>query len=57
MEEAAAQIKLETRHYAKRQMTWFRRDREIHWLAVDSCGDFREIAEKAEQIVKRELCL
>ena len=57
LEEAAAQIKLETRHYAKRQMTWFRRDREIHWLAVDSCGDFREIAEKAEQIVKRELCL
>lgn len=57
LEEVAAQIKLETRHYAKRQMTWFRRDGEIHWLAVDACRDFQEIAEKAERIVKKELCL
>ena len=25
-------IQQNTRHYAKRQMTWFRRDEEIHWL-------------------------
>jgi len=25
-------IQQNTRHYAKRQMTWFRRDNEIHWL-------------------------
>ena len=25
-------IQQNTRHYAKRQMTWFRRDKEIHWL-------------------------
>ena len=30
-------IQQNTRHYAKRQMTWFRRDKEIHWLnAKDS---------------------
>lgn len=28
-------IQLNTRHYAKRQMTWFRRDKEIHWLNAD----------------------
>jgi tRNA dimethylallyltransferase len=25
-------IQQNTRHYAKRQMTWFRRDKEIYWL-------------------------
>lgn len=25
-------IQQNTRHYAKRQLTWFRRDKEIHWL-------------------------
>ena len=28
-------IQQNTRHYAKRQMTWFRRDTEIHWLNAD----------------------
>ncbi len=29
---AIEMIQQNTRHYAKRQMTWFRRDKEIHWL-------------------------
>ena len=28
-------IQQNSRHYAKRQMTWFRRDKEIHWLNAD----------------------
>lgn len=28
-------IKLNTRRYAKRQLTWFRRDRQIKWLDAD----------------------
>ena len=31
-EEAANQIKLGTRHYAKRQLTWFRREKDVIWL-------------------------
>jgi len=31
---AIEQIKLNTRHYAKRQLTWFRKDKEITWLDV-----------------------
>lgn len=31
-EEAIAQIKLNTRHYAKRQLTWFRRNELINWI-------------------------
>jgi tRNA dimethylallyltransferase len=31
LSEAAAEMKQETRHLAKRQLTWFRRDSEIRW--------------------------
>ena len=31
--EAIEQIKLNTRHYAKRQMTWLRRDHEYNWIS------------------------
>lgn len=31
-EEAVRLLKRDTRRYAKRQFTWFRRDKEIHWL-------------------------
>ena len=33
---AIEQVKRATRQYAKRQMTWFRRDERIHWIADDS---------------------
>lgn len=31
-QRAVELIQQNTRHYAKRQMTWFRRDKDIHWL-------------------------
>lgn len=31
-EEMVEKIKIETRHYAKRQLTWFRKNKEIIWL-------------------------
>jgi tRNA dimethylallyltransferase len=33
LEEAKAAIQQATRRYAKRQLTWFRRDAQIHWLS------------------------
>ena len=30
--EAIQQIKINTWHYAKRQMTWFKKDKEIIWI-------------------------
>ena len=33
LEEAQAAIEQATRRYAKRQLTWFRRDAQIHWLS------------------------
>lgn len=34
-EEARYLIKRDTRHYAKRQLTWFRRIENVHWMNVD----------------------
>lgn len=34
--EAIEEIKKNTRQYAKRQMTWFKKDKEYSWLAPDS---------------------
>jgi tRNA dimethylallyltransferase len=36
LEEAVEQIKLNTRHYAKRQMTWLRKDKEYQWITQPS---------------------
>lgn len=33
LEEAKEQIKKETRHFAKRQLTWFRRERDVIWVS------------------------
>ena len=35
LEEAIDQIKIHTRQYAKRQMTWFKKDKEMFWFAPD----------------------
>ena len=32
LEEAVSVIKRDTRHFAKRQLTWFRRERDVFWL-------------------------
>ncbi len=34
-DKAIEQIKTNTRHYAKRQLTWFRKDTETHWFPAD----------------------
>ena len=35
IDEAIEKLKKRTRNYAKRQMTWFRSDERIQWIAVD----------------------
>ena len=35
LEEAKEIIKRDTRHFAKRQLTWFRRERDVRWLDLD----------------------
>ena len=49
MESAVALIKQNTRRYAKRQMTWFNRQQELHWL--DASGNNTE--ELADLILEK----
>ena len=50
IEEAADEVRKASRHYAKRQLTWFRRNRNMHWLVRKEKEDFSEILEKARQL-------
>jgi tRNA dimethylallyltransferase len=49
--EAVRRTKRDTRHYAKRQWTWFKSDPEIHWRDVSS--DWRIIFEEVKSFVRR----
>ena len=42
LEEAIYIIKRETRHFAKRQLTWFKRERDVRWLNLEEFGMDRE---------------
>jgi len=52
MDEAVERVKQATRNYAKRQLTWFRRDERVQWIeaAGRSARDIsREILERKDQ--------
>ncbi len=46
---AVAQVQQSSRRYAKRQLTWFRRNKEMHWLIRQKGDGFEEILQKARQ--------
>lgn len=39
LDEALEKLKMETRRYAKRQLTWFRRDEKISWIGIDKFSE------------------
>ena len=39
LEEAVAILKRDTRHFAKRQLTWFRREWEVIWINKNEFND------------------
>ncbi len=43
LEEAVQKIKINSRHYAKRQLTWFRREKDAIWISVDKGDPLDEI--------------
>ena len=54
-EEAISVLKKETRHYAKRQITWFRRNDKINWLFRDEFSEKKDLSEAAFEIIERFL--
>lgn len=45
-------IKQETRRYAKRQLTWFRKNTRIQWLFLDEFNKKSEILEKSQKTIE-----
>lgn len=59
IEEAAAQVQQSSRRYAKRQLTWFRRNSAIHWLRRTPAMGTAEIVALARQVLQNttsEIC-
>ncbi len=52
IEDAADQVRQASRHYAKRQLTWLRRNPNMHWLIRKPDDDFGKILENARHIVR-----
>ena len=52
-EEAKEELKKATRRYAKRQLTWFKKNLDINWIYVDKCTDTSEVIEKSFEIVDK----
>ena len=50
--EAADQVRLSSRHYAKRQLTWFRRNKQMHWLLRKPGEGSEEILRQARQVLQ-----
>ena len=54
LDEATENLKRETRRYAKRQLTWFRRNENINWLYADEMSR-DELVNKAVDLAKNHL--
>ena len=42
---------MESRRYAKRQLTWFRRNPQIHWLYVDEMKSFEQLLKLSQNLL------
>ncbi len=51
LEEATENLKRETRRYAKRQLSWFRRNKNINWLYIDEESE-ETLLQKSLEIIK-----
>ena len=52
IEEAADEVRKSSRHYAKRQLTWFRRNKAMNWLTRFPGEGSEEIIEKARRLIR-----
>ena len=52
--EAAEEVKLRSRQYAKRQLTWLRRNPDIHWIFWEKERNFAAALQIATEILTAE---
>ena len=51
VDEAVEEVKLRSRQYAKRQLTWLRRNEAIHWIRWEKVPDFQSALQKVTEIL------
>ncbi|MBO8167654.1 MAG: tRNA (adenosine(37)-N6)-dimethylallyltransferase MiaA [Thermoanaerobacteraceae bacterium] len=54
LREAIRRLKRDTRRFAKRQLTWFRRDKRIYWIDVSNL-DQQEVVQEMTAYISRSL--
>lgn len=54
LEECVEELKLRTRQYAKRQLTWFRRDSRFHKIVIHPLDGLNEIFTEAVKIIESD---
>ena len=47
-------LKMQTRRYAKRQLTWFKRDKNTVWFDIDTISS-EDLSDKAIKVIKKVL--
>lgn len=52
LDEAVHNLKINTRRYAKRQISWFKKNEDIKWIYMEDYSSFDDIIFKAESIIK-----
>ena len=50
--EAIEEVKLRSRQYAKRQLTWFRRNPEVHWLLWEKNPNFGNARQRSTELLE-----
>ena len=55
LEEACEAVKQGSRRYAKRQLTWLRRDSSIHWITMSEPVNFNAVVQDASDYVRSNL--
>lgn len=53
LQECLETLKRETRRYAKRQLTWFRRDERIHWIYLDETIGEKNIIDNCKKYIAK----
>ena len=54
LEECISKIKQETRRYAKRQLTWFRKNAKINWLKLDEFDNKEKIFLFCKKLIAKQ---
>lgn len=57
LDEAVEIIKRDSRRYAKRQLTWFRRYKDAKWFNLDEYSDKKELEKEVNNYIEKRLQL